>query len=78
MAALTSVDVREGPEKDTVLVCRVVGLVVGLGGVWERRRRGSAGCLPSRVTGLPVVVSCLAELTEVDPAVEGLVEAVAP
>ena len=67
-----------GPEKDTVLVCRV-GLVAGLVGVgWDNSRRGSAGCFPSRETGLSPGLAWRAELTEVEPAVDGLVEAVAP
>ena len=63
-----------GPEKDTVLVCQVVGLGAAFVGVGcDNSRRGSAGCFPSRETGLSAGLACLAELTEVEPAVEGLV-----
>ena len=40
----------------------VVGLVEGLVGC-DSSRRGSAGCFPSRATGLPVELSCDAALT---------------
>ena len=68
-----------GPEKVTVLVCRVVGLVADFVGVgWDSSRRGSAGCLPSRETALSAGLAWRDELTEVEPVVDGLVEAVAP
>ena len=77
MAALASWGVRVGALKVTVLDWREeVGSAFDLEGGWDNNRRGSAGCLPSRATGLLVGESWEAAFTEVPCVEEGAVAAV--
>ena len=66
-----------GALKVTVLDCREeVESGLDLEGGWDNNRRGSAGCFPSRATGLVAFESWDAALTEVACVEEGAVAAV--